>query len=113
MSLLLKNCKVIEDGNTILRNILISEGKIISIISENSGNSDEINCEKVIDCNNKLVLPGLIDPHVHFREPGMEHKEDFLSGSIAAAAGGITRFFDMPNTNPSTSTLTFWTNNQL
>lgn len=105
MSLLLKNCKVIEDGNTILRNILISEGKIISIISENSGNSDEINCEKVIDCNNKLVLPGLIDPHVHFREPGMEHKEDFLSGSCAAAAGGITTVLDMPNTNPPTFTL--------
>ncbi len=53
--------------------------------------------EKVVDCTGKYILPGLIDVHVHFREPGATHKEDFLSGSKAAAAGGVTTFLDMPN----------------
>lgn len=50
----------------------------------------------------KLVLPGLIDPQVHFREPGLEHKEDLASGSLAAIAGGVTSFCEMPNTRPAT-----------
>ncbi len=57
----------------------------------------------VIDAAGKLVFPGLIDPQVHFREPGNTHKEDLESGSLAAAAGGVTTFFEMPNTNPATT----------
>jgi dihydroorotase len=56
----------------------------------------------VLDAAGKLVFPGLIDSQVHFREPGLEHKEDLESGSLAAVAGGITSFFEMPNTNPNT-----------
>jgi dihydroorotase len=58
----------------------------------------------VLDATGKLVLPGLIDPQVHFREPGLEHKEDLASGSLAALAGGVTSFMEMPNTKPSTTT---------
>ena len=59
-------------------------------------------CE-VLDATGKLVLPGLIDPQVHFREPGFPHKEDLASGSLAALAGGVTSFCEMPNTNPPTT----------
>ncbi|MBT4823695.1 amidohydrolase family protein [Candidatus Woesearchaeota archaeon] len=103
MSLLLKNCKIFKGGDLILGQILISEGKIKTILLGENG--DELIAEKIIDCANNILFPGLIDPHVHFREPGMEHKEDFLTGSCAAAAGGITTVLDMPNTNPPTFTL--------
>ena len=55
-----------------------------------------------LDAAGKLVLPGLTDPQVHFREPGLTQKEDLASGSLAAIAGGVTGFMEMPNTNPNT-----------
>ena len=58
--------------------------------------------EEKIDANGMLVLPGAIDAHVHFRDPGPNYKEDWASGSIAAAAGGVTTVMDQPNTNPAT-----------
>jgi dihydroorotase len=60
--------------------------------------------DKIIDGSKLLMLPGLIDPHVHFRVPGMEHKEDWITGSKAAFKGGYTTVFDMPNTIPATNT---------
>ena len=57
---------------------------------------------KRIDASGKLVFPGLLDPQVHFREPGLTHKEDLASGSMAAIAGGVTGFMEMPNTQPNT-----------
>jgi len=58
---------------------------------------------EVLEASGKLVFPGLIDPQVHFREPGLEHKEDLESGSLAAIAGGVTTFLEMPNTKPATT----------
>ncbi len=63
---------------------------------------------QVIRAKGLVALPGLIDTQVHFREPGMTHKEDLASGSNAAAAGGVTAFFEMPNTRPSTTTAELW-----
>src|SRR5262245_14580108 len=57
-----------------------------------------------LDARGCLVFPGLIDPQVHFREPGLEHKEDLASGSLAAIGGGVTSFLEMPNTKPATTT---------
>jgi len=74
---------------------------MITTIAQNLSPASD---EKVIDCTGKHVCPGFIDVHVHFREPGFPHKEDFLSGSRAAAAGGVTTIFDMPNTKPPTVT---------
>jgi dihydroorotase len=96
---LLKNCKIVQDGKEHVCNILIEDGKIAGIGRgvERKG--------RVIDIAGKHVLPGIIDPHVHFREPGLTHKEDFRTGSRAAAAGGVTTFLDMPNTKPPTFTI--------
>lgn len=63
------------------------------------------NYAQTLDARGLTVLPGVIDTQVHFREPGLEHKEDLASGSLAAAAGGVTTFFEMPNTKPPTTTI--------
>ena len=99
MSLLIKNGKVYQNGSLIQKNIFINDGKIAKLTSQ------IVQADKVIDAKGKIIIPGLIDAHVHFREPGLTHKEDFLTGSMAAAAGGITTVLDMPNTIPPTTNL--------
>jgi len=76
----------------------VDQGRILSIKKISKG-------EKHLDFGNKLILPAGIDVHVHFRDPGMIHKEDFSTGSLAAAFGGISCVFDMPNTIPQTTNL--------
>ncbi|MBI4150207.1 dihydroorotase [Candidatus Woesearchaeota archaeon] len=93
-SLLIKNCRLIYKGSNVVRHIYIENGKIAAITKELR------NADKILNANGNYVIPGLIDSHVHFRDPGMEHKEDFLTGSKAAAAGGVTTVLDMPNTKP-------------
>jgi len=99
MSLLIKNGKVYQNGTLVKKDILIKNNKIAKITSQ------DLKADKIINAKNKIIIPGLIDSHVHFREPGMTHKEDFLTGSMAAAAGGITTILDMPNTIPPTTNL--------
>lgn len=91
MNLTLKNCIL----NNKITDLLIRQGKIAAIGRHAEG-------KKVVDCSGLTLLPGLIDGHVHFREPGFEYKEDWRTGSRAAAKGGVTTVFDMPNTNPPT-----------
>ena len=81
-------------GKLVKKNILILGGKIAKITSE------KINAEKEINCKGKLILPGAIDVHVHFRTPGYEYKEDWVSGSMAALHGGVTTVMDMPTQTP-------------
>jgi len=79
--------------------VAIDEGKIVA-----SGTSSAMPAaDRTIDATGLLVLPGIIDGHVHFREPGFEYKEDFHTGTTAAAAGGVTTILDMPNVNPPTA----------
>ena len=86
---------------------ILINGEIIQKISENIDESRFENNEntKIIDIEGKLVMPGVIDVHTHMREPGITYKEDFTTGSRACAKAGITTFYDMPNTIPTTTTL--------
>ena len=97
---LIKNGYLINSSKISKQDILIDNGKIIEI-----GESLDIDTDNTIDATNKYVFPGLIDPQVHFRDPGLTHKEDLRTGSMACAAGGITTFFEMPNTDPATTTI--------
>jgi len=91
MSLAIKNGQIFINNGLIKKNILVENSKIKKITNSN------IKAEKTIDASGKIVLPGIIDSHVHMRDPGQEYKENFFSGSCAAAAGGVTTFLDMPN----------------
>lgn len=94
--LVLKNCKFVDNSENNF--IGINNGKITEI-SKQPLKSDE-----QIDIGGKFVIPGLIDPHVHFRDPGLTYKESFKTGSLSAAHGGFTTILDMPNTIPPTNT---------
>ena len=98
-SLIIKNGTCYIDGKLVNTDITVSGGKIKSI-----GKAD-LNNHKVYDAENKIVLPGIIDTQVHFREPGSTDAEDLESGSRAAVLGGVTSLFEMPNTNPPTANL--------
>src|SRR5690625_3760923 len=96
MNIILKNATIIvEDNQLATCDLLIKEGKISQISPEVNEQAD-----KVINCHGKLLTPGLIDVHIHLREPGGEHKETIQSGTMAAARGGYTTVCSMPNTNP-------------
>jgi dihydroorotase len=99
MKLLIKNAQIAQiDGGTIEGDLLCDNGKIAKIDASINTRADE-----TIDADGKLLMPGVIDPQVHFREPGNEHKEDLGSGSRAAVRGGVTSFLEMPNTKPPTT----------
>ena len=98
--MLIKNCRMIIDGEEQFKDILVENEKIVSIEDDLSG----VSSDEIIDAAGNYVISGVIDPHVHMRDPGMTHKEDFITGSMACAKGGITTFFDMPNTVPNTIT---------
>lgn len=99
---LIKNIEVVNEGLSRCGSILIANGHIEDIFYGEMPTVDDV---KVIDCEGAKALPGIIDDHVHFREPGLTHKADIESESRAAAYGGVTSFFDMPNTCPQTTTL--------
>lgn len=99
-NLILKNCKTIN--NKIL-NLIIENGKIKEIKKELL--TSDLTTDNIINIKENYIIPGLIDTHVHLRDPGLTHKEDWTSGSKAAAHGGYTTIIDMPNTSPVTDTL--------
>ncbi|QKF61040.1 dihydroorotase [Campylobacter curvus] len=94
MKIAIKNATVVNHDKKFKANVLIDGEKIARITSE------DIDADTVIDATGKLVVPGLIDMHVHFRDPGYEYKDDIISGSEAAVAGGVTTCLCMANTNP-------------
>jgi len=101
MKLLIKNGRVIDPENNIdqIRDILAEDGKIAKVAQNIRNGAD-----KVIDATGKIVMPGLVDMHVHLREPGREDKETIYSGTRAALKGGVTSVLAMPNTSPAIDT---------
>ncbi len=102
-NILIKNATIVNEGKTFIGHVHIEDELITSI-----GNSNDIKIlpdTNIIDATGLLLLPGIIDDQVHFREPGLTHKGNIYSESKSAVAGGVTSIMDMPNTNPQTITI--------
>lgn len=99
MKYLLKNGRLVNEGQQVIADVLI-EGSFIKKIAASISDPTAT----VIDLEGKLLIPGMIDDQVHFREPGLTHKGNIYTESRAAVAGGITSFMEMPNTNPTATT---------
>lgn len=97
--LYIKQGMLVNPSGTIRTGILVKDGRIAGFVE----GDERPEATRVIDASGKFILPGLIDAHVHFRTPGLTYKEDFYSGSLAAACGGITTVIDMPNVTPPTT----------
>ncbi len=108
------NARIVNEGKIFAGDILIQNGKIARIMGRNSLAEDVMMDPQTqyVDAEECLLLPGGIDEHVHFRDPGMTHKGDFLSESRAAVAGGVCSVLDMPNTMPQTTTNALWEEKQ-
>ncbi len=99
MRTLIRNATCVLPTGTRKADVLIEDSKILGI-DPPAGAA----CDETIDAEGLHLLPGVIDDHVHFRDPGLTHKEDLHTGSLACAAGGVTTFLEMPNTIPPTTT---------
>ncbi|MCZ8511261.1 dihydroorotase [Paenibacillus filicis] len=105
MGIWIRNASVIKDGNELeKKHVLVEDGKISRII-ETDGGSADLTGHEVVEADGKLLTAGLIDMHVHLREPGFEHKETIATGTRSAARGGFTTIACMPNTRPVIDTV--------
>ena len=102
-TILIRNASIINEGKNFRGDLLIKDEIISSIGSP--GQIKVPSGAKVIEAEGLLLMPGVIDDQVHFRDPGLTYKGDIFTESRAAAAGGVTSFIDMPNTNPQTVTI--------
>ena len=104
MGYIIKNATLVNEGTTTLASVVINGDRIEKILpGRDALPCAQTNCQ-IIDAEGLYLIPGIIDEHVHFREPGLTQKADICSESRAAVAGGVTSFMDMPNTNPQTTT---------
>lgn len=99
----IKNTRIVNEGETFEGSVIIAGENIVEVLKGTQAPS--IPYHETIDANGYYLIPGVIDDHVHFRDPGLTHKADIHTESMAAAAGGVTSYMDMPNTNPQTTTL--------
>ena len=97
------NARIVNEGQTFEGAIVIENEVIAEVLK--AGETPASPCDETIDAEGLYLIPGVIDDHVHFRDPGLTHKADMYTESMAAAAGGVTSYMDMPNTNPLTTTL--------
>ncbi|MDD2285710.1 MAG: dihydroorotase [Paludibacter sp.] len=102
--LLIKNATIINDGKRFTGSVLL-DGELISAVISGSDIPEDVHADEVIDATGLWLIPGVIDDQVHFREPGLIHKADIATESMAAVAGGVTSFMEMPNTMPLTTTI--------
>jgi dihydroorotase len=107
LSLLIHNASIVQpDSRLMLGDVYIQNGTIQAIAAELNASDLSASSQTIqeIDATGLTLLPGVIDPQVHFREPGLEYKEDLFTASCACARGGVTSFLEMPNTRPLTTT---------
>lgn len=97
--ILIKNAKIVNEGSILRADVLVKDGLIAKIDKKIDAASD-----KEINAENKILIPGIIDDQVHFRQPGLTHKANIQTESRAAVAGGVTSFMDMPNVKPASVT---------
>ena len=102
-TVLIQGGHLVNEGEVFKADLLIEDEYIIEIILE--GTKSDVKPDEIINAKGQHVFPGAIDDQVHFREPGLTHKGDIATESLAAIAGGITSFMDMPNVNPPTLTI--------
>jgi dihydroorotase len=103
-SLLIRNARILLPNGEFLVGEVQTLGREIVRVAPEILASDSLPVHKEVDAQGLTLLPGVIDPQVHFREPGLEHKEDLFTASCACAKGGVTSFLEMPNTRPLTTT---------
>src|SRR3974390_689430 len=96
---ILRSATVVNQDGADVRDLALKDGRVAALGALGSASAAE-----VIDCKGLHILPGVIDTQVHFREPGLTHKEDLETGSRSAVMGGVTAVFEMPNTDPLTVT---------
>ena len=101
----IKNATIVNEGRIYTGNVYIKNDIIFKIVPSNSVLRSPFSVLRSIEAEGLLLLPGIIDTHVHFREPGLTEKADIASESRAAVAGGVTSYVDMPNTKPQTTTM--------
>ena len=102
MKTIIRNATIVNEGRKFIGSVVI-EDEMIQQVLEGDDSTQSYDME--IDATGLYLFPGVIDDHVHFREPGLTHKADIASESRTAAAGGVTSYMEMPNTNPPTTTL--------
>ena len=103
MTTLIHQATIVNEGEQYVGSVLIEDNRIAAIIR--GTDTQGFSADHVIDAKGKYLIPGCIDDHVHFRDPGLTHKADMHTESRAAARGGITSIMDMPNCNPQTTTI--------
>lgn len=100
----IKNATIVGEGHRFVGSLVTEDHRIAEIV-EGQDVEPNVPADEIINAEGCYLLPGVIDTHVHFREPGLTHKADIESESRAAAAGGVTTFLDMPNNTPQTTTI--------
>ena len=101
MKTIIRNATIVNEGEKFIGSVVIEDEMIQEVLK---GDDTTQSYDTEIDATGLYLFPGVIDDHVHFREPGMTHKADIASESRTAAAGGVTSYMEMPNTNPPTTT---------
>ena len=103
MRTLISNPTIVNEGELFRGSRVVNNGKIVEILRGDG--LPRAQCDEIVEASGLYLIPGVIDDHVHFREPGLTHKATIATESRAAAAGGVTSFMEMPNTSPQTTTL--------
>lgn len=99
----IKNAQIINEGQRFVGSVVIEDELIAEVLPQ--GAVPQFPCDEQIDAEGLYLIPGVIDEHVHFRDPGLTYKADIHTESMAAVTGGVTSYMDMPNTNPQTTSL--------